>query len=463
VREGAAEGRRQKAEGRTRAAASARSLPLAYAIASATVLCAAPLDPVWLESFDAAWRIVRDTYYDTTFKGHDWDAVRREVRPRAEAAETPDEVRDAIRAMLSRLGDSHLTLLPGGSRPQGAPARETSGDPGLDVRYQHEDRTFLVVRVLRESGAEAAGIQPGWLLRAIDGTPLAETAARAAQEAPERAAPLEMWRLVTERLRGAIGSRARLEFLDGRNQPREVFALRGAERGERITLGTFPPMFVRTERRAMQSPSGGRVGYIRFNVWLTPVDSFVAAAVDEYRSADGIVIDLRGNPGGLAAMLMGIAGQFVNERVSLGEMRTREGTLHFFANPRLVAPDGRAVAPFAGRVAILVDSLTGSASECFAGGMQSIGRARVFGTKTMGQALPALFDKLPSGDVLVHAYADFVTATGARVEGTGVVPDVETPWSRAALVEGRDTALEQAVLWAGGAPADARLPASDGL
>ena len=67
--------------------------------------------------------------------------------------------------------------------------------------------------------------------------------------------------------------------------------------------------------------------------------------------------------------------------------------------------------------------MSGSASECFAGGMQSIGRVRVFGQRTMGQALPALFDKLPNGDVLIHAYGDFVTADGTRLEGRGVIPD----------------------------------------
>jgi carboxyl-terminal processing protease len=100
-------------------------------------------------------------------------------------------------------------------------------------------------------------------------------------------------------------------------------------------------------------------------------------------------------------------------------------------------------------VAILIDRLTGSASECFAGGMQSIGRARIFGQTSMGQALPALFDKLPSGDVLVHAYADFVTAKGTRIEGTGVNPDLVVPWSRASLLAGRDDAMEQAAEWAG--------------
>ena len=95
----------------------------------------------------------------------------------------------------------------------------------------------------------------------------------------------------------------------------------------------------------------------------------------------------------------------------------------------------------------LIDGLTGSASECFAGGMQSIGRARVFGQTSMGQALPALFDRLPNGDVLIHAYGDFVTADGTRLEGRGVIPDQLVPLTRADLLSGRDRTMDAALAW----------------
>jgi len=414
------------------------------ALAPLLSLAAAPLDSVWLASFDAAWRIIQQTYYDPAFNGVDWEGVRRELRPKAEAADSPEEVRGVIREMIRRLGESHFALLPNGTG--GAAPRDLSGDPGLEVRYQDGDA--LVVEVPEGTPAEAAGVRPGWVIRSIDGQPLEPALAKTAGTAGPRLAPVEGWRLITERLKGPVGSSARIMFDTG-GSAREVAVPRRAESGEPITIGSFPTIHVRTSARTLRASSGARVGYLRFNAWLTPVDGFVARAVDAHRNDPGLVIDLRGNPGGLAAMLMGIAGQFTNERVSLGEMRTREGTLTFFTNPRRVAPDGRTVKPFDGRVAILADQLTGSASECFAGGMQSIGRARVFGARTMGQALPALFDRLPSGDVLVHAYADFVTATGVRLEGAGVAPDVQAPWSRAALLSGRDTALDLAVEWAG--------------
>ena len=65
----------------------------------------------------------------------------------------------------------------------------------------------------------------------------------------------------------------------------------------------------------------------------------------------------------------------------------------------------------------------------------------------MGQALPALFERLPNGDVLVHAYGDFVTDTGVRLEGRGVVPDEEVPLLRSDLLAGRDATLERALAW----------------
>jgi carboxyl-terminal processing protease len=105
------------------------------------------------------------------------------------------------------------------------------------------------------------------------------------------------------------------------------------------------------------------------------------------------------------------------------------------------------VKTFDGPVAILVDGLSASASECFTGGMQSLGRVRVFGEQTMGAALPSQFDKLPNGDVFIHATADFMTADGTRLEGRGVIPDVVVPLKRAELLAGRDAALQTALAW----------------
>jgi carboxyl-terminal processing protease len=147
-------------------------------------------------------------------------------------------------------------------------------------------------------------------------------------------------------------------------------------------------------------------------------------------------------------MIMGLAGHFLDAPVTLGVIKTRDSELNLVSNPRRVSADGRSpVTPFGGRLAVLVDGGSYSASEIFSAGMQSVKRARVFGTRTAGGALPAVLERLPGGDVLQYAIGDFTTAQGDRVEGRGVIPDVTVTPTRADLLAGRDPVLEAALDW----------------
>lgn len=423
------------------------------AAAIVTLAVASPLAqaPKGVETFDAVWTIVRDTHFDKTFNGVNWDAVRTELRPKAESAKTTTELRGALRDMLSRLGQSHFVVVSssGGDAGSGngasTPTPAGSAEPGFDFRLIANE--LLVTSVDDGSPAAAAGVKSGWRITAIGDTAVDQMLRRLADGLDERLRHLEMWRAASSRLRGAAGSQVDVTFDDAHGKSARLSLERRAEKGQPVTVGALPTMFVRVDWRRQPTPRGKVAGVIGFNVWMTAVDPQFQKAVDELRTSDGIVIDLRGNPGGLAAMLMGIAGHFVGERKPLGSMMTRDNTLHFNTNPRLVNSRGERVDAYAGPVAILVDHLTGSASECFAGGMQSIKRARVFGQTTMGQALPSLFDKLPNGDVLIHAYADFVTADGTRLEGRGVVPDEPIAARREDLLAGRDRTLEAALAW----------------
>ncbi len=415
--------------------------------------------PHGVETFDAAWTTIRDSHFDKTMNGVNWDGVRAELRPRAAAAKSDSELRAVVRDMLGRLGLSHFALIPSSvDAPHDAPrgSSDLSADPGFDVRLVGGE--LLVTRV---DGPASSAVRPGWRVDAIAGTPMADVLRRLREEhrarpdasaAPPEAAGdrllnVEAWRIAQTRLRGSVGSTVDVAFENGQGAPVKLSLERRPEKGEPVTVGSLPTMFVRVESEQKQTPGGKTAGVIRFNVWMAAVDALFQQAVDRFRAFDGIIIDLRGNPGGLAGMIMGTSGHFVGERKTLGVMKTRENELRFFVNPRLVSAAGERVQPYAGPVAILVDAMSGSASECFAGGMQSIGRVRVFGQPSMGQALPALFDKMPNGDVLIHAYGDFVTAEGTRLEGRGVIPDEVVPLVRADLLAGRDRTLEMALAW----------------
>ena len=401
--------------------------------------------PQGVETFDAAWRIIRDSHFDTTMNGLDWDAVSKELRPKAEAARMPGELRAVIRDMLGRLGQSHFALLPGSADSAADVPKDLSGTPGFDVRLLDGD--LIVTEVDANGSAAAAGVRTGWKVQAIDGSAVAPLLADLPESLAPRLRNVEAWRVAHTRLHGPSGSRAAVTFEDGSGVTTRLEIERRVEDGQPVTVGNLPTMFVRVRSERATTPAGRTAGVIGFNVWMTAVDPLFQQAVDEFRSSNGIVVDLRGNPGGLAAMLMGISGHFIDERKALGVMKTRENPLRFVVNPRRVNARGERVQPFAGPVAILVDALSGSASECFAGGMQSLGRVRVFGQQTMGQALPALFSRLPNGDVLIHAYADFVTADGTRLEGRGVIPDQVVPLDRAQLLTGRDRTLDAALAW----------------
>ena len=396
------------------------------------------------ETFDAVWKIVHDTHFDPAFDLAEWDRVGKELRPKAVDAKTPGELRAVLAEMLGRLGLSHFAVIP--STPDNPnDGVNLSGQPGLEVRLI--DKQLVVTTVDPDGGAAAAGVRTGWIVDSIDGTPAATLLAGIPENTSPRILQLEAWRHAITRLRGPAGTRVEIAFVDGGNSTVKKSVERRYERGEPVTVGNLPTMFVRVASKELPTPAGRKAGIIGFNVWMTAVDREFQKAMDEYRSDAGIVIDLRGNPGGLAGMIMGLAGHFTSERDTLGVMKTKQTELKFPANPRLVNGAGERVEPYRGPVAILVDGLTGSASECFSGGMQSMGRARVFGQTSMGQALPALFDRLPNGDVLIHAWGDFVTGTGVRIEGRGVIPDEAAPLTRQALLDGRDPALEAALAW----------------
>jgi carboxyl-terminal processing protease len=407
-----------------------------------------------LASFDDAWQTIHDTYYDPKFGGLDWKAVRAELRPKAEAAASVEDVRQVIREMLGRLKQSHFVLMSPSSVDDTLP-----GPAAVAVELRVAPPDIVITHVVPASPAARVGLRAGEVLVAVDGHLASEWMKRVpAEAANNRLRLFEIWKRAFRELHGASGSIAvvRVRSQDGRE--REVRVTRSIEQGQPVGFGNLPPMHVRVESAPLTTPRGRRAGLIAFNLWMPQIDLPFTQAIDKFRTADGLVIDLRGNPGGLAAMIVGLAGHLIAEPSVLGKTQTRDNELVFTVNPRFATPDGRSVKPFAGPVAILVDELSASATECFAGALQSLGRVRIFGRQTMGQALPAMTKRLATGDVLMYALGDFVTSSGRRLEGDGVIPDEVVPLSIPGLAAGRDAALDAALAWLDKAPLALRPP-----
>lgn len=449
-------GRPAASTGDTRPASSlaAEATPAACGTATPTVTRRDEAAETPVATFDTAWSIIRRTHWDTTYNGVNWLALRDELRPRAAAARTRGELRAVLSDMVGRLRQSHFAVIPqeladgvSGGNGSGEPTRGGGGWVGVTYRYL--DGAMVLTAVDSGGPAWRAGARAGWTLEAIGGCPLSGrlTGLRLTGNADQRQVALSAYQTTTRLLDAAPGDTLSVTFRapDGRRLSPTLTL--GEPPGVITKFGNLPPMVAHlTWHRVRQD--GRTIGVIRFNTWMPVLSSLFDATIDSLRTADAIVLDVRGNLGGVGGMSMGVAGHFVDTVLALGTMHQRGVTLRMVTNPRRVDTRAQPVRPFAGPLAIVVDELSASTTEIFAGGLQALGRATVFGSQTAGQALPSVPERLPNGDILYHAIADFIGASGRPVEGDGVRPDHVTPPTVRALVEGQDPALQAALIWA---------------
>ncbi len=427
-----------------------------------------PVTPaVAMSTFDTVWKVVNTTYVDTAFVKSRWSAVRDTLRPRAALVTTRSGLTNLLATTLKRIPDSHFYIIPEGSSVNDDTTDSKGGGGTTGVSLRPAGAKAVVWRVEPGSPAARSGIRAGQTIESI-GSRDVRAALRKVAQLPEPACPRGLAELLfslnhaLSPVPGTVVKTRIGSVIGGKVVEHVLVAVRAS--GTVSQFGSLPPIAGRVvgERIPFSSASGSDacVGVIAFNIWLPALVPELERAMDKVSDCAGIVVDLRGNPGGLGAMVMGFGGYFVDSALSLGTMRSRDLSLRFTMNPRRVKSDGTLASPFHGPMAIVVDAMTASTSEIFATGMQRLGRARVFGERSAGEALPALMDRLPSGDVFVHAVADFVDPAGRRIEGMGVVPDEIIPLSGKALSEGRDTALEAATRWIKTASAEKRRPAN---
>jgi carboxyl-terminal processing protease len=389
-----------------------------------------------LESFDYVWKTIRDKHWDPKLGGLDWNAVRDRMRPEMEKARTPEEALAILNRMLALLKVSHCAILPTEAalsvRDEGGP-----GTVGIDVRVIGGH--VLVTSVARDSPAARAGIDTGWEVVKTGSATIAPVIATIDKTyAGSTLRELMLSRAVDQRLHGEIGQSTAVTFVDGASRDVERKLTFAQSPGTLTQFGYLPPMYVSIDSKRVRPD----IGYFGFNVFLEParvMDAFTKA-VQSCADCRGFIVDVRGNPGGIGAMAMGLAGWFVSKAGErLGTLYLRDSTLNFVVFPR--------AEPFTGPLAILVDGASASTSEIFAGGLQDLGLARIFGSRTAGAALPSVIEMLPNGDGFQYPIANYVSEGGKTLEGRGVIPDTIAEPTREALLHHQDTALEAAIDW----------------
>ncbi|MHC5111552.1 MAG: S41 family peptidase [Planctomycetota bacterium] len=405
-----------------------------------------------LDSFEIVWETVRDKHYDPELNDLDWNAIHDEYQPRVGNAGGMTEVRSAMREMLGLLGQSHFGIIPAsayksidanvdertnGDDPTDDDSRDRHGYAGMSVRVL--DGEAIVTSVDDGSPGAQSGIKPGWEIRAVNGRdnkPVIESLTE--EYGGSTQLDLMLTRATAGRLFGDVGDVVKLRLRDGKDRIVDKELVLVPEPGERTQVMGLPERVVKIDHRWLD----GNIGYVRFNGFFHPdyLMGEFAKAMTTFMSADGLVIDLRQNFGGIGPLSMGMAGWLVGEKNKhLGTTHLRNHELKFVVFPRAVT--------YEGPVAVLTDGLSVSTAEIFAGGLQDLGRARIFGSRTAGAALPSAIERLPNGDGFQYVIANYVSVSGKVLEGVGVIPDEPVPLTRESLLAGRDNVIDAATAW----------------
>jgi carboxyl-terminal processing protease len=314
------------------------------------------------------------------------DEVRQALSARYYRPVSPDVLRLAsVRAMLHALGDPYTAYLP--SADYAVLRQETSGSySGIGVSVV-PSRSGLVVVAVHPGPAIAAGLRVGDRIVRIGGD-------SAAGLRPEQA---------LAQVSGPPGTLVRLEFFrQGR------------------------PYWVSVARSQLRAPQvAGRVVGSQGRLWgVVPVDGFPLGTARSLRHAirrlersgvSGLVLDLRGDPGGLLSEAVSVASLFLDG----GAVVTLSGA----HSPAKVYSARSGVATRLPLV-VLVDRETASSAEVVAAALRDHHRAEIVGTRTYGKALVQSVDPLADGGALELTVARYSTPAGRDISGIGLRPDV---------------------------------------
>jgi carboxyl-terminal processing protease len=280
---------------------------IAYAQATPPTATPHELD---VASFVYVWESIRDTHWRKAPGGLDWQEIRKEFEPRVNAAETRDEVRKILSEMLGRIGQTHFGIIPAGIYKALSNGGGGSNVTGIDLRIL--DDQVLVTEVVEGSPADAAGVRPGWILTRVRDREI-ESLIRAVRKntaIPENMLDLALVRNFRHGLSGPPGSTVWAAFLNAEDEPVKLEIPLDAPRGTISQFGNLPPQAVFYEEKRF-----GDVTYIRFNAFLDlpRVMTSFQASVEGRKPCKGVIIDLRGNGGGIGGMAMGMAGFLISE------------------------------------------------------------------------------------------------------------------------------------------------------
>ena len=342
------------------------------------------------EVIDQVWQIVYRDFLDSAgvYDETSWRELRRDLLNKSYGGNV--ESYEAIRGMLASLDDPYTRF------PDPKEFKEmqidTSGElmgVGIQLSVDKATKELIVVSPIEGTPASRAGVQSKDVIVSIDG---ASTKGMTTEDA-------------VKLIRGPEGTEVVL----------------GLRRDDEIL--NVPLKRARIEINAVKatlntSPNGRKIGYIRLKQFNANASREMREAVKdlELQGAEGYVLDLRSNPGGLLESSVDIARQWLNEG-TIVSTRTREGIRDVRRATGSAVTDKPLV--------VLIDQGSASASEILSGALQDNSRAQLVGQKTFGKGLVQAVRRLADGSGMTVTIAKYLTPKGADIHKHGIKPDIE--------------------------------------
>jgi len=315
----------------------------------------------------------------------------------------------AIRGVVNSLGDRFTSFMTQDEAARFNDALDGSFEGiGAQVDTTTDGRGARIVEVYPGFPADTAGVRRNDIITAVDG---------------QDVTGLSLTEIITL-IRGPRGTKVTLTIRrEGADKPLEISVTRA-----RIEIPVVESKML-----------PGNIGYVKLNEFSRPAPERLRAALQGLldQKPDGLIFDLRGNPGGLLDVAVDVGSEFLTEGDILIE-RHKDGREQHYG----VRSGGVATAI---PLAVLVNEGSASASEIVAGAIQDEGRGPLVGTKTFGKGSVQLPQTLSDGSMLRVTIARWFTPKGRGIHGAGLEPGVPVSLSEADRTAGRDPQLDKAV------------------
>lgn len=319
----------------------------------------------------------------------------------------PEELsRGAIEGMLEALGDPYTSYL---ESYQLASSDLEGSFEGIGAIVSMEDGELTVVSPIAGGPAERQGVRAGDKILEVDGEPTSE---------------MNLMEAVLK-VRGDKGTTVTLLILhEGETMPVAIEIVREEIKLDSVYLDML----------------ADDIAYIRITHFVERTPDELTEALNSALQSDawGIILDLRGNPGGYLYVVVDVADEFLDGGIILYEA-DGEGNIikEWPASSGGLAIDLPLI--------VLVDGGSASGSEVLAGALRDHGRATLIGTKTYGKGSVNILHGLSDSSALYVTTARWLTPDRHLIEGVGLIPDIEVEITAEDIASGRDPQLERAI------------------